>query len=47
MPKKAPPNPDEKPQRDRFIDFAREHGADKDAEALDRNFKKVAKQPKE
>lgn len=46
MPKKNPPPKDEKPQRQRFIDFAREHGADKDGKALERTFKKVAKQPK-
>lgn len=47
MPKKNPPDPKEKPQKQRFIDFAREHGADKDAKALDKAFPKVAKQPKE
>lgn len=47
MPKKAPPDPKEKPQRERFIEFAREHGADKDGKALERTFPKVAKQPKE
>jgi hypothetical protein len=47
MPKKNPPDPKEKPQRQRFVDFAREHGADKDDKALERTFKKVAKQPKD
>ena len=47
MPKKNPPPKNEKPQRERFIEFARKHGADKDDKALERNFKKVAKQPKE
>lgn len=45
MPKKNPPDPKEKPQRERFIDFAREHGAT-DAKKLDKVFPKVAKQPK-
>lgn len=47
MPKKNPAPKDEKPQKQRFIDFAREHGADKDAKALEKAFPKVAKQPKE
>jgi hypothetical protein len=47
MPKKNPPDSKEKPQRQRFEEFAREHGADKDRKALERTFPKVAKQPKE
>lgn len=47
MPKKNPPPKDEKPQRQRFEEFAREIGADKDQKALERTFKKVAKQPKD
>ena len=46
MAKKNPPDPKEKPQRERFIDFAREHGAT-DPKKLDKVFPKVAKQPKE
>lgn len=38
------PERPEKPQRQRFIDFAREVGADKDEKALDRVFPKVADQ---
>lgn len=45
MPKKKPPPKDEKPQRERFIDFAREHGAT-DPKKLDKVFPKVARQPK-
>lgn len=48
MPKKNPPDPKEKPQKERFIEFAREHGADTtDTRKLERTFKKVVKQPKE
>lgn len=46
MNKKAPPEPKEKPQRERFIEFAKEHGADKDAKALDRAFPKVVRRGK-
>lgn len=46
MPKKNPPDPKEKPQRERFIEFAQEHGAT-DPKKLDGVFPKVAKQPKE
>jgi hypothetical protein len=45
MPKKNPPDPKEKPQRQRFEEFAREHGAT-DPKPLGRVFPKVAKQPK-
>jgi len=43
MPAKKPPPKDEKPQSERFIEFAKEHGADKDQKALERTFPKVAK----
>lgn len=41
MPKKNPPKPDEKPQHERFKEAAREHGADKNAEAFERAFGKI------
>jgi hypothetical protein len=46
MPKKAPPKKtqpkkDERTQKERFIDFAREHGADEDV--LDKALGDVAK----
>lgn len=43
MTKKKALDPKEKPQRKRFIEFAREHGAETDKEALERIFKEVAK----
>lgn len=44
MPKSTPKKPkkDERSQRDRFIEFAREHGAD-DPDALDRALGEVEK----
>lgn len=42
MPKKKKAVEKEKPQRKRFIEFAREIGADQDKAALDRAFKKIA-----
>jgi hypothetical protein len=42
MPAKKPPDPNEKPQIKRFIEAAKEHGADKDDGALERVFKKIA-----
>ena len=46
MPKKKPPDPKEKPQKERFIEAAKEAGVD-DA-AFERAIKKVAapKKPK-
>jgi hypothetical protein len=41
MPAKKPPPPDEKPQRDRFIEAAREHGASEDPAEFERVFRKV------
>ena len=48
MSKKPQPKPDDPEQSKRFIETAKEHGAD-DAKALDRAFKKIAtsKPPKE
>jgi hypothetical protein len=43
MPAKKPPSSDEKPQRDRFIEAAREHGASEDAADFERVFEKVVK----
>ena len=40
MPTKTP-KPDEKPQRERFIETAREIGADETKEGFERAFKKV------
>lgn len=42
MPKKKPPNPSEKPQRERFIEAAREAGVDESGEEFERAFKKIA-----
>jgi hypothetical protein len=41
MPKKKPPPPDEKPQRERFIEAAREAGVDETGEAFERAFAKI------
>ncbi len=41
MPKKKPPPPDEKPQRERFIEAARQAGVDETGEAFERAFKKI------
>ena len=47
MPKKKEPDPNEKPQKERFIEFAREVGADKekDKDALETGFKRVVSPP--
>jgi hypothetical protein len=42
MARKPERKPDDPEQSKRFIDTAKEHGAD-DPKALDRNFKKVAR----
>jgi len=39
---KAKPKPDDPAQSQRFLDIAKEVGADADDEALERAFKKVA-----
>jgi len=44
MPARKPPSPDEKPQRDRFIEAAREHGASEDPEDFERVFRRVVRQ---
>jgi hypothetical protein len=48
MPKKKPPDPNEKPQHERFKELARETGADKNPGAFDEAFGKIvpAKSPK-
>lgn len=41
MPARKPRPPDEKPQRERFIETAREIGASEDPEEFERVFRKV------
>ena len=41
MPARKPPPPDEKPQRERFIETAREIGASEDPEEFERVFGQV------
>lgn len=41
MPKKSPPDPNEKPQHERFKEAAKEIGADKNPEAFERAFGKI------
>ena len=43
MPVRKPPSPDEKPQRERFIETAREIGASEDPEDFERVFRQVMK----
>jgi hypothetical protein len=43
MPAKKPPTPDEKPQRERFIETARAIGASEDPEVFERIFDKIVK----
>jgi hypothetical protein len=45
MPSKAAPKPDDKAQSQRFLDTAKEVGADTDDEALERAFKKIISRP--
>lgn len=45
MPAKKP-NPDEKPQSERFIETAREIGADETQEGFEKGFEKVVRPPK-
>jgi hypothetical protein len=45
MPARKPPPPDEKPQRERFIETAREIGASEDPEEFERVFREVVKAP--
>jgi hypothetical protein len=44
MPRKPTPKPDDPEQSKRFIEIAKEIGADDDAEALERAFKKISPQ---
>lgn len=41
MPKKSPPDPNEKPQHERFKEVAREHGADESGEKFEQAFGKI------
>lgn len=41
MPVRKPPPPDERPQRERFIQAAREIGASEDPEEFERVFRRV------
>ena len=43
MPARKPRPPNEKPQRERFIEAAREHGASEDPEDFERVFAEVMK----
>lgn len=45
MPARKPPDPHEKPQRERFIEAAREHGASEDPEEFERIFRQVVRAP--
>jgi hypothetical protein len=46
MPRKSKPKPDNPEQFKRFIDMAREVGAEKPSPDFERVFRKVAEQPK-
>ena len=41
MPKRKPPDPNEKPQRERFIEAAKEVGVDESGEEFERAFKRI------
>lgn len=43
MPARKPPSPDEKPQRERFIETARAIGASEDPAEFERAFRRVVK----
>jgi len=45
MPARKPPSPDEKPQRDRFIEGARELSASENPEDFERVFRQIVKLP--
>jgi hypothetical protein len=47
MLRKPAPKPDDPAQSQRFLDTAKEVGADRDEEALERALKKVALQPRQ
>ncbi len=42
MPKKSPPKPDEKPQFERFIETAKEIGADETDASLANNVRRIS-----
>jgi len=46
MPKKKPPAPDEKPQKERFKEAARDTGAGTSGDAFERAVKKIVPQAK-
>jgi hypothetical protein len=46
MPRKPKPQPDDPEESKRFIDMAREVGAEKPSPDFERVFRKVAEQPK-
>jgi hypothetical protein len=45
MPARKPPPPDERPQRDRFIETARQIGASEDPKEFERAFEKAMGRP--
>lgn len=45
MPRKPAPKPDDPAQSKRFIETAKEVGADEDAQALERALSNIAKSP--
>jgi hypothetical protein len=45
MARKTRPKPDDSEQSKRFIETAKEVGADEDTDALERAFKKIASKP--
>jgi hypothetical protein len=47
MGRKPKPQPDDSEQSKRFIELAEQVGADEDAEALERAFKKISRDKKE
>jgi hypothetical protein len=47
MTRKPAPKPDDPEQSKRFIEIAKEVGADEDADALERAFKKIGPQKKQ
>ncbi len=46
MPAKKPPDPKEKPQKERFIDTAKKIGVDESGKEFERLFDKVTPKPK-
>lgn len=41
MPRKKPPDPNEKPQKERFIEAAKKLGVDESGEEFEKAFKKI------